>query len=263
MAQSEKDVAMDSYISTITVWPAYYAPIDTTFCLGQAVPIQQNVALFSLIDLQYGGDPNKFFNLPNLAGRVPFGTESYYNGLTFKAGMKVGDVTTTTSLTMRTAVTLSAENLPGHTHPATFMPAKSDMRIDIKVRGDQSVNIPVGATVPTTTTPATLKGPQYLSNYQAGLQSSKGGFVNFPPDSTVDLATGIGGVNVTGGAGVTASPTVNVVTGGRVEVQSQTTTPTPAPIQISATAPVTMSTLQPSLALNFIITMNGRYPPRD
>jgi microcystin-dependent protein len=263
MAQSEKDVAMENYTSSIKAWPARFAPIDTEFCHGQYISISQNPALYSVIGITFGGDHAFVFGLPDLRGRVPLGVgafKSTFGQFNFELGSKNGGDWSFSLVKTQTAVTLSAENVPGHTHPATFMPAKSDVPIDIKVRGDQSVNIPVGATVPTTTTPETLRGPQYLSNYQAGLQSSKGGFVDFPPDSTVNLATGSGGVTLTGRAGVTASPRISVLTGGTVEVQSQNLATTPTPIQISATAPMTMSTFQPSLALNFIITMLGYYP---
>ncbi|MCM0020984.1 MAG: tail fiber protein [Tagaea sp.] len=256
---------MDSYISSITIWPPTFAPAGTEFCRGQLISIDQSVALFSLIAAVYGGDGRINFGLPNFKGRVPLGIGEFtssFGNYNFVQGMKIGAPGSIAQVTTSTDITLIADNLPGHTHPATFTPAKSDVPIDLKVRGDQRVNIPVGATVPTATTPATLSGPQYLSNYQAGLQSSKGGFVNTPPVSTVNLATGIGGVTVTGGAGVTASPTINVVTGGTVAVQSQTLNSAPTPIHIAATGLVTTAAFQPSLAMNFIITMIGYYPAR-
>jgi microcystin-dependent protein len=253
-------VAMSElFMGTIVIWPIGYAPDGTIFCQGQKLDVSQYQALFSLLSVTFGGDGRVNFNLPDLRARIPIGTGAgtYFSppppvqlGQTVGASLATGFVTSNGSIALTTA------NLPAHTHPATFAATTANVPVNISVTGSQSVNIPVGATVPTTTTPATLSGPQYLSNYQAGIQPSKGGFVSSLPASTVNLA----GVNLAGGAGVTASPTVNMVTGGSVTVANNTGGGTPVPVQVAGQ--FAGSNLQPSLGLNFLMTTVGIYPVR-
>ena len=68
--------------------------------------IQQNVALFSLLGTQYGGDGQTTFALPNLQGRVPVhaGTNSF--SYTYVQGELGGAET----------VTLTPSTLPAHSH---------------------------------------------------------------------------------------------------------------------------------------------------
>jgi len=50
-----------------------FTPYGWARCQGQALPISQNTALFSLLGTTYGGDGRITFNLPNLDGRIPRG----------------------------------------------------------------------------------------------------------------------------------------------------------------------------------------------
>ena len=55
-----------TYIGTIVLVAFNYAPVNWAFCNGQLLPINQNMALFSLLGTTYGGDGQTNFALPNL-----------------------------------------------------------------------------------------------------------------------------------------------------------------------------------------------------
>jgi microcystin-dependent protein len=71
------------------------------------VPISENEALFALIGTTYGGDGQSTFALPDLRSRVPihFGTAA---GGTPRVLAETGGVE---------QVTLTANQIPSHTHP--------------------------------------------------------------------------------------------------------------------------------------------------
>ena len=99
---------MEAYIGQIQPFGFNFAPRGWSFCNGALVPIQQNTALFSLIGVTFGGDGRTTFGLPQLAGTAVCGTgqgpglSQRFNGETF------GTPT----------VTLSAAQIPAHTHAA-------------------------------------------------------------------------------------------------------------------------------------------------
>lgn len=63
----------DDYMASIGLTAGFYAPRNTALCQGQLMPINQNTALYYLVQTTYGGDGRATFALPNLAGVVPFG----------------------------------------------------------------------------------------------------------------------------------------------------------------------------------------------
>jgi len=85
-----------------------FAPVDWAFCNGELMAISQNDALFTLIGTTYGGDGQNTFALPNLQGRVPVHQGSSPFG-SYVIGQLAGSET----------VTLSSQQIPAHTHPAT------------------------------------------------------------------------------------------------------------------------------------------------
>jgi microcystin-dependent protein len=48
-------------------------------CDGRRVKINSNMALYSIIGAQYGGDDREYFNLPDLRGRVTAGVDPSRN----------------------------------------------------------------------------------------------------------------------------------------------------------------------------------------
>jgi microcystin-dependent protein len=100
---------MDSFISTILIWPPNFAPTGWALCAGQLLAINQNAALFSLVGTTYGGNGTTNFALPDLRSRVPLGA-GQGTGL---SPYNLGQVGGTEN------VTLTTSTLAAHTHTAT------------------------------------------------------------------------------------------------------------------------------------------------
>jgi len=84
-----------------------FAPRGWAFCDGQLLAVSQNDALFSLFGTIYGGDGRTTFGLPDLRGRVPIHAGSG-PGLSPRNIGAMGGAE---------QVTLTANQLPSHTHP--------------------------------------------------------------------------------------------------------------------------------------------------
>ena len=100
--------AQEAYLGDIK-WVGFnFAPRGWASCDGQLLPINQNQALFSLLGNTYGGDGRTTFALPDMRSRSPLhvgtgpGLNNYNQG-------QMGGVET---------VTLSAAQMPSHTHTA-------------------------------------------------------------------------------------------------------------------------------------------------
>lgn len=78
-------------------------PKGWALCNGQFLPINQYAALFSLIGTSYGGNGLNTFALPNLQGRVP---------------IHAGNTSPLAGFGGEEAHTLTAQEMPSHTHPA-------------------------------------------------------------------------------------------------------------------------------------------------
>ena len=61
-------------VAEIVLFAGNFAPRGWAFCRGQFLSIAQNTALFSLVGTTCGGNGQTTFVLPDLHGRVPFGT---------------------------------------------------------------------------------------------------------------------------------------------------------------------------------------------
>lgn len=93
---------VDCYIGEIRMFAGNYAPEGWELCNGQELSISGNEALYSLLGTTYGGNGTTSFALPDLRGRVPVHLNSQY-----PLGSKGGTET----------VTLTASQIPAHTHP--------------------------------------------------------------------------------------------------------------------------------------------------
>jgi microcystin-dependent protein len=94
---------MDPFIGEIKMLSFGFAPRGWAFCNGQLLPINQNQALYSLLGVQYGGNGQTTFALPNLQASIPLN-----NGTQYQMGQKGGEI----------SHTLTASELPVHTHGA-------------------------------------------------------------------------------------------------------------------------------------------------
>jgi microcystin-dependent protein len=90
------------YIGEIRMFAGNFPPAGWMFCEGQLLPISENETLFTVIGTTYGGDGQSTFGLPDLRGRIPM-----HQGNSFTLA-ETGGVET---------VTLTANQIPAHTHP--------------------------------------------------------------------------------------------------------------------------------------------------
>jgi microcystin-dependent protein len=97
------------YVGEIRMFAGNFPPNGWMFCQGQTLPISENDVLFQLIGTTYGGDGEETFNLPGLASRTPLHMGTGPSGTTYQIGEAAGVE----------QVTLSVQQIPGHTHPFT------------------------------------------------------------------------------------------------------------------------------------------------
>lgn len=64
------------FIGEIRLWAITYAPKGWSLCSGQTLQVNQNQALFTLLNNTFGGDGQTTFGLPNLQGRAPMGANA-------------------------------------------------------------------------------------------------------------------------------------------------------------------------------------------
>jgi microcystin-dependent protein len=96
----------EPFIGEIRILASNYAPQGWAMCRGQLVPINQNMALFSLLGTTFGGNGQTNFGLPNLNGRAPVGYGAGPGLTPRQMGETFGSET----------VALTAAQMPAHTH---------------------------------------------------------------------------------------------------------------------------------------------------
>lgn len=101
---------MEAFLGSIMTFGFAYAPRQWALCNGQVLSINQNMALYALMGVTYGGNAQTTFQLPNLQGRLPMG-QGQGAGLSARPMGQSGGSET---------VTLIASNLPPHTHTASI-----------------------------------------------------------------------------------------------------------------------------------------------
>jgi microcystin-dependent protein len=94
----------EPFLSEIRLFSFAFAPRGWALCDGRLLPINQNQALFALLNTVYGGNGSTNFGLPDLRGRVPIHT-----GSGFSRGQRGGSE----------LHALSASELPQHVHFAS------------------------------------------------------------------------------------------------------------------------------------------------
>lgn len=208
---------MDSpYQGSIFIWAPNFAPRNYALCEGQLLPISQHTALFSLLGTTYGGDGRTNFGLPDLRGRMPLGAGNG-PGLPPAIYGRAGGTPTST---------LGLNNLPSHTHTATFTPTGGTTPVSVTMQA--SINTTGNKTVPSAT-----------DNIIAGTPDGRASaemWTNAVGASPVD----VGGITVSGGGSGGGSVAVDNTGNG-----------------------VAFDNHPPYLALNFIIALEGLYPPRN
>jgi microcystin-dependent protein len=72
---------MNPFLGEIRLFPYNFAPVGWAVCDGAVLPINQNVALFSLLGTVFGGDGKATFALPDLRSKSPLAQGAYYIAL--------------------------------------------------------------------------------------------------------------------------------------------------------------------------------------
>jgi microcystin-dependent protein len=103
-SQLRGHVVAEPFLSEIRIMSFVFAPKGWALCNGQLLPINQNLALFSLLGTTFGGDGRVNFALPDYRSRTPIHVGSGHT-----LGEKGGEP----------AHTLSIAELPTHTHVAS------------------------------------------------------------------------------------------------------------------------------------------------
>lgn len=188
--------------------PQYYLPTD-----GRSLPIKSNAALYSLLGIRFGGDGNVNFNIPDLRGRIPVGVGVFGN-TPYTLGTSFGAQT----------VALTQDNLPTHSHNATFT-AGANGGLQANLTFQASGDVPsAGGSVPSTANP-------YIA-----ANSGNGKVWAVAPQTNLASVTGLSA----GLTGPLAGQVVNEPTG--------------------AGAPVSL--LPPQQGVTYCIAVSGIYPPR-
>jgi microcystin-dependent protein len=209
----------DQYLGEIRMVGFNFAPQGWALCNGQTLPISANNALFALLGTIYGGNGTTTFNLPDLQGRLPLHAGNGAGLPVYALGQKAG----------AQSVILTQQQMPQHTHVATFTPSGGG--------GTPAVNVTVnGSSAAGTTSSPT-------GNYLAGVASVPGHTPSlYVPASPTPAGLGaIAGVSATISGVPDGSGTVtNALAGGGLPVAIE----------------------PPYLAVYFIIALTGIFPTR-
>lgn len=231
----------EAFVGEIRLVAFNFAPEGWLLCAGQELAVNQYMALYALIGNTYGGNGTVTFKLPDLRGRVatqcgqgPVGTTVF------------GQTGGTTGAVVNTASSLritSMNQLPAHTHDATFTGTGGGEAVQptiaLKVSND-------------TATSATPIADGYIGGLKgAGLAAPSSAYVGTASTGTTTLNQNAAVASGGSGGGITGG-TVSVASAG---AQS----PEAIPFPISFNVPPAMS---PFIAMNYVICVNGIFPPR-
>lgn len=216
---------MEGYMAEIRGFAGNFAPRNWALCSGQLLPISSNSALFSLLGTTYGGDGRTTFGLPDLRGRVPI-HEGTGPGLTPRnLGARSGSETNV----------LTYSQLPVHNHLATATLA--GVPVPVTMNGLANLEILTNSAQGTEDSPS--------GNYLAAGPTV--GKTPITPYSTTQNNTKMAAQS----AAVSVQGTVDLS-----QVQAHVTVN-------NAGNSSAVNNMQPWLAINFIICMQGIYPSRN
>lgn len=218
------DITMaDPFMGQIMQVGFNFAPVGWALAQGQLMAISQNAALFSLLGITFGGDGQQTFGLPDTRGRLMLGVGSGPGLQPVVWGQKAGNAT----------VTILSENMPAHTHPATFVGQQGTTTASATL---QAVQVPSGGATQETVSPAA--GDRLGTTYDT---SGNGSTVTlYAPANVAGTAVNLGGLSVTGG---TFTPQGSVTIG-------------------SAGGGVPTNVLNPYVGVYTIIATQGIFPSR-
>ncbi|ARJ68265.1 hypothetical protein WV31_19990 [Magnetospirillum sp. ME-1] len=269
-ARDAQACANEPLIGSVCFTAIRYCPVGYLPADGRQIPVQNNQALFALLGNTYGGNGTTNFNLPDMRGRSPAG----YNPTPITTGGSTGgsnpaQISANTYGVMRgvEANTLTVNNLPPHTHPATFTGTGGGGTGPLTAAG--TVSLPVTINVPAQNISvsgslkigsSTAAGAQAISNGAVMTKAGGGqGAIYAPSTTTADTNIGpsqtfSGSTSATAATG-TVSGNVNLpvtgatgITGGMVTVAPNTT------------ANQAFTNLPPQSVLTACIAVQGIWP---
>jgi len=217
---------MDPILGQIILWPVPWVPRGWALCDGSLLSINQYQALYSLIGTYYGGDGQQTFALPDLRSKFPMGAAAA-TGIAQRGGSDKASMTGASGVG---SITIGVNNLPAHSHEATFTGGASatvSVAVPVDGVGPATDTIPgVGKVLGSVTGGLT---PPKLYTTDAATSTLK------PFDVTLPAASGAVAVGNTGAG-------------------------QPLPVQVSLSGAI--GTVPPFMTLNFIIALDGIYPSR-
>jgi microcystin-dependent protein len=221
---------MDAFTGTIMMWPLNWAPDGWNMCDGTTLQIQQYAALYSLIGIAYGGDGVKTFQLPDMRGRVPvgYGFNPAINTAPYTLG-KVGGTE---------AVALTMNEMPAHNHAGGSGSGTFSATLPA-LTGTGSLGVSAAANSGVTNTPSATDVPAVIPPVQINPTTTRPVNAYGTADGNTSWPVA---VSIPAGTGMTGS-----VSGIQLPVNG---------------AGQAHPNLQPYNTLNFIICLNGYYPPR-
>jgi microcystin-dependent protein len=166
------------FVGEIRIFPFNFAPFGWATCNGQLLPIGQNVALFSLLGTQYGGNGTSNFALPNLQGSFPInfgqapGLPSYIQG---ESGGQA-------------AVALLTTQIPAHTHTVVCAAAGNSTSPSGNAFGSE------GRGKPPAYAPLAVGAAVVMSSSAVAAAGSSQPHPNMPPYLTLNFCIALQGI---------------------------------------------------------------------
>lgn len=238
------------FVGEICTFAFSYCPQGFLPANGSLQSINTYNALFALLGTTFGGDGRTTFGLPDLRARVVAGTgTSPDTGVgTVNWGQKDGSST----------VTLNANNLPQHTHPATVAAGSLSGTASLAVSGGtvsgQTINGSVTVNALNGDNPPS--GGVNIPTSSANTVGKTGASQNFYPQGTTKVAVPTThNLTVSGGtiSGATAGGTVTLPA-------TASTTAVSVGANTTANTPVTITPAR--LGLTVCIATNGIWPTK-
>jgi microcystin-dependent protein len=229
----------ESYISAIFMWPTPFAPSGYAYCNGASLNINQNQALYALIGAAFGvtGNPPTAFNLPDLRGRVVVGATSM-------GGAAMPWIKDKTPYNLAKTggleyVTITSLELPVHTHAAAgaLSGSANTTLTGITASGTLKATTQEG----NTSTPGTNAVPAKIPLLGG---SSEQVFAYGAPDNLTTMPVNVTVTPPAGGLPVDLTKTTVGIT-----------------VQNTGSG-MPSANVQPFIALNYIIALQGIFPQR-
>lgn len=227
-----------AFVGEIKLLGFGWAPRGFMQCVGQALAINSQQALFSLLGTIYGGDGTQTFKLPDLRSRVAVG-QGQGTGLSFyQMGQAAGTESTT----------IGIPNLPAHNHSAVYSPPT----YTAPTYTPPTYTQPTVATTINAYTAPTARQISPANALLTAAQDTAGVPVNAysTAGTAATLASGAATTTLSGG-GISGGG----ISGGGISGGS---------IAIGATGSgLPFNNVQPYLAINYVIAIEGIYPSRN